>query len=455
MTYSCIFQEIESLIVEGFRARVGHSQDAAATVLTSASQIKSGEANLQVVADLSRRFEGFEQSAVYKGLVKSETAEAIRNSGNNFSVSFDNAEIFGRKVSTIKSIASKFAVLSEVFEWLPFLPECNTILTPAYQITTTVLELGATVVISFFTGGVGYAVKQAAITAALAGAGRLVTHLTGLGIDELLFNHLIPKLAENASGVDFALSNGQGPRNFANVDYGAHYLKEQQALYEGGSLVQAEAEAARTASYMSELRTQFANKGLLNNLFALDNPFSLATTLAISGPDGRQGVGNQLASFLPGLLSFGPLRVVFSPAEAQATNSELADLLYPGQEYVIAFDGSEVNGLGDFEFLENAEFIESNLSGFRDEYGACLVVDLADFLMLQAGISNGGYDKDFEDKCNTAEARRYKMYYLDCITIEQVALTGAGSSFFSTACQHLLPEDARRDPFNLNAGEGA
>ena len=78
----------------------------------------------------------------------------------------------------------------------------------------------------------------------------------------------------------------------------------------------------------------------------------------------------------------------------------------------------------------------------RQEYSACLGVTADEYLLSQAGVKLNEYGHEYyPDRCETVDARRYKMYYQDCVMIENIRLWGTNSSpMFSSRCDHLLPQ---------------
>ena len=481
LTYSCIFSDTSDQIEHGFRSRIADSQDAATTVITSASQIKSGETNLQVISDLSKRFEGFENSAVYHSLVANKPLQQVKGTGVDFSVNFDNAKVFGLSVSDIHALAEVGSWFEKIVFFLLPIPglNCGLILNQAFQVTITVINLAT---IAFFLTPAGKAAKaslKVATETAKTSAWRIALRTgvigAGVSLDYFIFNFLIPEITDSISGVELTLTTPEastqqvsrsaptlfgldlfgglfgrvraqsaenehlvrGAQNFATVDYGMHYLKEQQGLLEGGSRREVAEEVKLVTERMDNYKSQFAKKGLFNNLFALDNPYSLASTLMIKSPRGLKEAGQQVGSLLPNLFSLDLFGGLFGKAKAQQSISDedLANLLYPGQTHVIGFSEDQIRGTGGFGFIENSAFVEADPDRLRDAYGACLTVDVADFMLWQAGI-----DSEYDPGCDSEEAQRYKLYYNDCVNIEQAAAEDLGrSSLFSTACQRLLP----------------
>ena len=503
LTYSCIFSDTADQIKHGFRSRIADSQDAATTIITSTSQIKSGETNLQVVSDLSKRFEGFENSAVYHSLVANKPLQQAQEAGFNFSPNFDNTRMFGVPVGKITGVLEALGkpadLVTKIVPWL----ECHHILNQKFQLTVLAIEAAlllkaAAAAVLAAPGGPAASTAAAAASAATDVAAAKAASLAvreaskrsvlkiaqkgvlvgvAIGFDYFVFDFLIPKITDNISGVEFTLITPEtstqqvsrsaptlfgldlfgglfgrasaqsaenehlvrGAQNFATVDYGMHYLKEQQGLLEGGSRRRVGDEVKLVTGRMDDHRSQFAKKGLFNNLFALDNPYSLASTLMIKSPGGLKEASQQVGSLLPNLLSLDLFGGLFGRASAQSISDEdLANLLYPGQTHVIGFSEDQIRGIGGFDFMENSAFVEANLDRLRDAHAACLTVDVADFMLWQVGIDN-----EYDPGCDSEEAQRYKLYYNDCVNIDQAAAEDLGrSSLFSTACQHLLPESS-------------
>ena len=517
LTWSCMFDDLGDQIESAFRLRIGGAQESASTLLTLTNQMKSGEAHPQVIADFSKRFEGFDQSATYKTLV----SDLPFNAEVDFSQAFSSAKVFGMSIEGMRTIASwlggparfTFWVLNGlinvhnllplVFQGLwPTIPNisCRDFLHPAAQLTIITLELIATFIPlgSLLKAG-PVAVGKATMTAIKVGWGRLLGQLAlaagGVGLEVFIFNHVVPIMMENISGVDTSLLPGpddidfsasstsssiftppvsaisnkdvlyvnrdidvasfyQGAQNFATVDYGMHYLKEQRGLMSGASHRSAAEETRRTIAYMDAYQSQFAQKGLFNNLFALDNPFSIASTLSIKRPKSINAASSQLAGLLTGIFGHSLFGNLFSDAHAQPLNQEqLRELLYPGQRWVIGFDEAELDGERDFDFLDNSQWVEENLDDLVEDFADCLVLDVGSFLYAQtyekgSRKANALYPpkcyedvEPYQDKYDRSEAvKRFKLYFQDCVLVESITLEGTGQSpFFSTACEHLLP----------------
>ena len=227
--------------------------------------------------------------------------------------------------------------------------------------------------------------------------------------------------------------DGEGARNYATTDYGTHYLKEGQALREGGSKTPVQNAVVETNAYLAKQRQEYANQGLASNLFNTNNPHSVVSQMAAAGHQKKSWLGQTLAR-IGSLFNFNLLR----PVKA-VSNDGLAGLLYPGQTHIIDFSQAEVEGLGDFDHVQNTVYVESKLGELKEKYGSCLSVGVADFMLEQAGIKDEQDNDYYEPMCDEQEARRYKIYYQDCNHVVVMGLEGTNSSpMFSSFCDTLI-----------------
>ena len=448
ITIACVLRELAHQIRDLARLKVHQSMDAAATVITTTSQIKAGNMSGEVVTDLSQRFlPNFDQAADYQVLVKGQPASAyINNPHHDFSNQFSLKSVLG---TSLKALLEFSQVLGRVSAaGIAILPVgtvlagaqavgfdtigaiCKLALNEFIQWTITLVELGVVVVGSIATGGVA----GGGWVALKAGGGFALQIGAGMTIDRFLISALMPDLVDTVSGVGSTLSPnpGDGAINYANVSWGALNLSQGQMLAEGGSRQPALIATDQTLSYLDWDRQQYANRGWLSHLFDLDNPYSIATEMAVNGG----GVWSNL-----GLLAQPSWPSLWTTATAN-NYQDVAQILYPGQTEVIGFSDEEVDGVGDFDFIENSIWVEDNLDSLRTNYANCLTIGVADFLLDQSGIADASGQPLYDDKCDTKEARRYKIYYQDCNHIHNLSITNQNlSPMFEAQCDYLLPAD--------------
>ena len=510
LTWSCMFNDLGEQIEGAFRLRVSSSQESASTLLTFTNQMKAGEAHPQVVSDFAKRFGGFEKAATYKALVSDLPFEAEVD----FSQAFSSTKVFGMSIAGIRSLAGTlgapagavFALINSLIGGYNFLNpfstiptiSCRDFLNPVVQIGLAVIELIATLIpgIGAAKASIGGAAKIALKTGWQRILGRVALGVGAVSLELFIFDHVVPIMMENISGVDTGLLPGpedikltssasvfngwggsvnalsnkdtlyldrdvneaafyQGAQNFATIDYGMHYLKEQRGLISGASRRSVAEETRRTVAYMDAYKSQFAQEGLFSNLFSLNNPFSIASTLAIKSPNHFGDASRQFAGVLTSLFGGRLFGGLFDSAQAQTlSQAELQQLLYPGQKWVTGFDQAELDGENGFDFLDNSQWVEENLDELRNDFADCLVIDVGSFLYSQT-YEDGSDEanKHYPPKCyrDVAElagkydrrdaVKRFKIYLQDCVLIESILLEGTGHSpFFSDACEHLLPD---------------
>ena len=433
ITIACVLRELSYQIRDLARLKVHQSMDAAATVITTTSQIKAGNMSGEVVADLSQRFlPNFDQAADYQILVRGQPASAyLNNPEHDFSNRFSLQSVLGTSLKALLEFGQIVGRLSpSIFGFDTVGAVCKAALNEVVQWAITLAELGVVIAGSFATGGA----VGGGWVALKAGGGFALQLGVGMTIDKFLIDVLMPDLVDTVSGVGSTLSPnpGDGAINYANVSWGALNLSQGQMLAEGGSRQPVSVATDQTVSYLDWDRQQYANRGWLSHLLDLDNPYSIATEMAVNG--------NSVWSNL-GLLAQPGWPSLSTTAKANS-RQDLAQILYPGQTEVIGFSDLEVDGIGDFDFIRNSIWVEDNLDNLRSDYADCLTIGVADFLLDQVDIAGGDGQPLYDDKCDTKDARRYKIYYQDCNHIHNLSIVNQNlSPMLETECDHLLPAD--------------
>ncbi len=502
VTLACVIREIGSMIREAFKMKVRGLQDSAATVITTNSQIKAGDMSGEVVSDMTRRFEGFATSANYQAVLGDQpAADFVGLEGSDFSQELSPDEIFDgwavgplMKFSDLLNPANFLAATTDYVKAnasflggligeiaslagdeigkaaneveRQFKEACKIALNIRFQLGLLAFEVMWTIVALIFSGGLAGGAK--------VGAGQIVKEVTkvvaitvvtdvgaGIALDILLFDHLLPGVVENATGIDTALVLGpdasDGARNYAKVDYGMHYLSTGEALGNGGSQLPTEEAVAQTQTYLAQQKVEYANRGLINNLFAFDNPYSLASSLVVA--QNNSGSWQQKSqSYVASLFGNLSSNLDFSqPVYAQENDQQaLQQILYPGQDTVIGFHEKEMDGSDKlFAHETNTIYVEKNIERLKDEYSVCLGVETAEFLLSQVATGLNEYGHEYyPEKCDQVEARRYKAYYQDCTLIESIRLWGTDNSpMFSSHCDHLLSipdQDTLNEPLGVS-----
>ena len=497
VTLACVIHELGTMIRDAPKMKIRGLQDNAATIETTTSQIRAGYSTGAVVSDLTQRFNGFTTSANYQVATNPQRAAPyIGRQGSDFSedfnpqAAFDGVSVpainkmsalvspaelsagfqnyieeaaenslgfFGKMFSSILSFVGGGLSLTASFLEAQFAKICDVALNSVVQIGILVVEIIATVLIALFSAGIGagarigagQVVKQTTATVArhaLAGAA------AGVALDVLLFDILLPGLVKNASGLETVMAldpqnPAQGARNYASVDYGAHYLKEGEALNMGGSRLDRAEGLVQTQTFLALEKERYANRGLLNNLFNSDNPYSLASSLGLvehqglSWPQKIEHYSGQLLVNVRDGLDLSQAAYAQAPSQEQ-----ILDVMYPGQDRVIGFSEAEMEGtIEDLQHINNVLYVEENLNSLYSQYSECLALDASEFLLSDMGIAQSDAGREFYPNfCDDLEARRYKLYYQDCLLVDGLQRWGTNSSpMFSSQCDHLLPQNAQ------------
>ena len=510
ITLACVIREIGSMVSDAFKMKIRGLQDSAATLMTTASQVRAGDMSGEVVSDMTRRFDGFSASANYQvGIQQRPAAGLVGAPGVDFSQEFSPEEVFngwavealmtfsnllnpaslagaindyvkahagalgwviGKLGSLLKDeVSAAVSVLSETFE-----KACNLALNGTFQWALVGVEVVGTILLTLFSGGLTLGARQAVVEVVKIVGKTLVLELgAGIALDILLFDHLLPNMVSSATGADTLLTlpdyaggpnqgvaaltttgntsgnirpaGYNGARNYAIVDYGAHYLNMGEALGGGGSSLPISQAVDQTQAYLEQQRQEYADKGLLNNLFAFDNPYSLAASFVAAHHAGG-GWQQKSQAYVAGLFrSLGSsLDFTQTAHAAEDEQAALQQILYPGQQTVVGFRTAEINGSDErFVHETNTRYVEQNMRHLRPTYSLCLGVTADEYLLAQADIGPNEYGHEYYPEiCETIEARRYKMYYQDCVMIENIRLWGTNSSpMFSSHCDHLLPQE--------------
>ena len=497
ITLACVLHEIGTMIKDAFKMKIRGSQDNAATLQTVSSQIKAGYATTAVVSDFSQRFTGFATSANYQVATNPENAAPyIGREGSDFSEFFNLQNIFGGfsvsgilRMSSLVSPAALAAgfqnyvekaasvtpgffgqIFSAILDFVggglsltvgyleaQFARLCDLALNSVIQIGILVAEIIATILITIFSGGLGGAAK--------VGAGQVVKEIVkvvgrslafgaagGIALDILLFDYLLVGVIKNASGLETALLSNpqdpaQGAENYASVDYGTHYLKEGEGLNMGGYQISTSQSLLQTQTFLALQKEQYLSRGLVDNIFNLENPYSVATSLALvehQGLNWQQKAQHYSGQLLVNLKNSFDLS---QPAYARTpTEAQILALLYPGQTTVIGFDEAEMSGeVEALQHVNNSIYVEDNMDSLFESYSGCLALDASEYLMSNMGVTQNEHGREFYPSfCDEAEAKRYKIYYQDCLLIDGLQRWGTNTSpMFSSQCDHLLPQIAR------------
>ncbi|MCY4011031.1 MAG: hypothetical protein OXF30_03170 [Candidatus Saccharibacteria bacterium] len=592
-TVVCVLYELSQVIQKTFKTKINGMIDTAVTMDTVTSQIKAGEAESHVVADLSSRFNGFATSANYQVGILGRSASVYKDVegvdySNEYSVEagpgglslkkilqygqyfnpahgfqklqgiFDNPDQYEGEISiddanlfqnsdqdsfksNVKQISdtdltnelknsgldnytyrsslagaaiphfdtsswrgvfkSFFSVvlfpflkvfgavaewaLKPVFNYLGDVFEqlCNMLLNPVAQIVIAIVELGAMLFslgigVLAKTGGqllIGQVVKNILIAGGTVGSGFVFDHF--------IFDKVMGSVVEEATGINTSLLNdinnsANGARNYALVDYGKHHLAQAEASGHGGVAIGVDEALRQTQISLALQRDYYAEQGIWSNIFALNNPYSTASSLLASHhyqgsfeEKAKTYIAGLTKNFQPGINLFDQAYADnhSTPQEAEA----LASLLYPGQQRVIGFwpemmDGSGIlrDNIGT-DIFDNAVYVEGieGVAGIEVEsggldtnrYAQCINLDMADWYLYMQGAELEESDRyDFCFKNDDATERikilRYNLYYQDCLAINYIQLANTDTSpMFSNACDSLLVEQQRETLIEADA----
>ena len=539
-TAFCTAREVVNMIRELAQLKIFQQMDTTANVLTTASQIKAGDIEHEIVNHQNHQFDGFANSTTYQALHngitnqdKSKVAATIKyinrhfNIRNSFGAVFKILNVFTTKfigwvseaVAAIPQVRMQnfFAGLLNRTPGVGSLlglfgvdrvPDsralvgyiiggvCKTILSPAGAITIAValglLEIAITVLTGGGWAGVRVALHVLMQTVILAFAiGRVVS---ATSLDDVAVNVLMPAGVAIASGPDSALSDepGAGPENYLKVDMGAVPLAGGLGLAEGGYPIDRDTAVAQDRYYIAQYRQGYAREGIWSNIASPRNPYSLIAKLQSwlpsnplqSQPDQVRSTAGWLASSSTGWLA--------STKADELTNEDLAELLYPSYERsvlledeedlesaeisndtgdfrvnadvvnpedyyqiidqpasqvsVIGFDDQIMDGdggNGKFSFGENSVYVEDNMVRLKADYNQCLGFDISEWQLYQADITDENDEPYYYNTCATNEdARRYMLYYHDCLHVNDLVLEGTNNSpMFATDCDDLLPDE--------------
>lgn len=365
---------------------------------------------------------------------------------------------------------------------------CPGLLNPAIALPLGLSLAAVEFILGVLTGGlftaittsVGVFLRMIVFSIAIQAA------LKSTDFEEAVINHVAPELYAVATGIDSALAENpnpedidnylpedrSGPENYLRVDYGAWHLSQAQALAEGGGLIDRNTAIAQDKFYIAQYKDSYTQQGIWNNIANADNPYSTISRLASwlpSNPFNSQP--NQIRS-AASWLAQKPAGLVSTAQAEEEIDEIIGYLLYPDQgreieaiekqingaaawsdyttktsktegDPVVGFTEAEASGIGKFSFFENSLYVEKNFDDLKRNYSECLVIELPKFRLHQAGIKDEKGNDYYPMKCTTDEpARRYMIYYQDCLHLNDIERAGTESSpMFASDCDDLLPGD--------------
>ncbi len=387
-TLFCTAFEIVSMITQLARLKILQQMDTAVSVLTTASQMKTGNIEYEISNSLNSRFDGFGNSVTYQVLhdgVNSQNKSQVEATIKYINQHFNIKKSFGSVFKILHTFTSKFLewfkaalrktiyeikLAHDILSQIPILsdllnkivgflsggradfddldPEtiinnlvaqipaaCSVWLDPVFQIVTGVVLGLVELIITFFSGGAWAALRVAAHALVQTVLLAFVVHQVAehTQIDEALTASLMPEAVAVAAGVSSALSDepGQGVENYLRADYGAWHTSTAQALSEGGHLINRGAAVAQDKFYIAQYRQGYAEEGVWSNIANPLNPFSTIAKLQSWLPANPAETQPDQVRTTTSWIASTPLVWLGSAQADELTNAELAELLYPNQ----------------------------------------------------------------------------------------------------------------------------
>ena len=248
LTLACVVRELGVMIGDALKMKVRGMQDSAASLLTTTSQIKAGDIESEIVADMSQRFEGFATSANYQVGIQQRPAEDYANlPGSDFSQELSPQEVFDgwavKPIFVFSSLLSPANFIASAIDYLEanagvlegvvagisniigsplqaaaqlatkaFAEACESVLDVKFQIGLLITEVVVVVIASILTVGAategriaaGAVVKE--VLRSLASP-VIIGSVAGVALDVLLFDYLLPGVVRNAAGTDTLLTS--------------------------------------------------------------------------------------------------------------------------------------------------------------------------------------------------------------------------------------------------------
>ena len=248
LTIACVIRELGVMIGDALKMKVRGMQDSAAALLTTTSQIKAGDIESEIVADMSQRFEGFATSANYQVGIHQRPAEDYANlPGSDFSQELSPQEVFDgwavKPIFVFSSLLSPANFIASAIDYLEanagvlegvvagisniigsplqaaaqlatkaFAKACESVLDVKFQIGLLITEVVIVIIASILTVGAategriaaGEVVKE--VLKSLASP-VILGSVAGVALDVLLFDYLLPGVVQNAAGTDTLLTS--------------------------------------------------------------------------------------------------------------------------------------------------------------------------------------------------------------------------------------------------------
>ncbi|PID32343.1 hypothetical protein CR970_01070 [Candidatus Saccharibacteria bacterium] len=296
-TLACIVNDVNTAIREGGKQTETNALALGHNTLTASDQIKTGESVSEAINADAKRWNGAENSALYKQDTGEENLEDgdyeqlagippifqpqyIKNITGTVDAILDNLVTGGMAVIINKLPGGEEAVDTSKTA------ACRVILSEIAQNGMAAVELGAAVLT---LGSVKGATKAA--TEALKMG---FSFAAGYGVGVLLGKQL-DRIIQSYAGLDYS-GVAVGADNYNQTKMGMNYLSSvgQRNTNFGRPMNDAEYVQSQEAA-MAELRTAYNSKPIMERYFALDNPFSLTGKLVAHLPASFTELGSSFS----------------------------------------------------------------------------------------------------------------------------------------------------------------
>ncbi len=451
-TMSCIAGDISGQTLEVIENRIYGPMRAYAEFKTKMNQRQIGDVTPEAIEVEADRWNDWHLSGAAQMALNrphSEIDEEMMLSDEDFPFT-----IFGMQVSTVRRLALFVNFVSNPIEGtrtaftdrffpdneldIDALPEaledgeleedttafselpsgCDILLNPYSQGAIAGVEI-VTTIVSF--GGVRAAL--AGVTSSWRVAARIIA---GNSAGWYVFNRVLPSYVDALAGFDGMALEGEGPDNANKIDLGLLLMKNSIGVKSGASTISPQLASQQQRESVARYMEVERSKGFVYGYFSPENPFSLTTNVAINLKNTFSSPAKPLNT-IASLVS-SPFSLI-SKVQASNGNYPPEEEFYGMHEYQFGWEDALIEGVDErFSHTENIIFVEENFDRLRDNYAECFNFTMVDLASRSS----------YPDKCSEVDAKRYGMYLLDCISIDQVINEGSDTdSFESTACNFI------------------
>lgn len=311
-TAGCIVHDLNNSFVaiqndrEQQMARIGHD------ALTTADQIKSGDTTMEAIGAENSRWDGAENSVLYKQSVGDSVTNVDLSQVNDIPSGNLNSG-FAKTISALESTVD--VATSGGLSLIPGFSNiqndaqdigCKIVLNPAVQWTVAGGELIISAIASFYSAGGAGAAKIGAQAAIQTTIRNLLWAGASVGVGDLV-GGLIDKAVNNFTSFSGAET---GTSLYNDTAVGVNYLEQtgtRQITY-GKPLSSQEASQSDQVA-LQDLKGSYKNTSFGNRYFAVSNPFSLTGRAIASMPTSFSEMGTFIPSLFKSLLE-SPLQFI-------------------------------------------------------------------------------------------------------------------------------------------------